>query len=95
MSGKINFLEIVSWLFGVLVLAIGFVNTFWGNDPFFGLFLVGVAFLYFPPVTAFIKAKTNFTVPRLLKIGLGIFVVWAALGVGELFEKIEMMRADF
>jgi hypothetical protein len=24
----------LGWLFGALVVAIGLINTFWGNDPF-------------------------------------------------------------
>jgi hypothetical protein len=28
----------------------------------------------------------------LLKVLLGRFIVWSALGVGELFDKIELMR---
>lgn len=84
-------LTIISWLFGGLVVAIGLVNTFWGNDPFFGIFLVLLAFVYFPPVNTLIKEYTGLTIPRLVKIGLGVFIIWAAVGVGELFEKVDMM----
>ncbi len=83
--------NIISWLFGGLVVAIGFVNTFWGNDPFFGIFLVLLAFVYSPPVDTLIKDYTGLAIPRLVKIGLGVFIIWAAVGVGELFEKIDMM----
>lgn len=87
-------LNIISWLFGGLVVAIGFVNTFWGNDPFFGIFLVLLAFVYFPPVDTLIKDYTGLTIPRLIKIGLGVFIIWAAVGVGELFDKIDMMMGS-
>ena len=30
----------------------------------------------------------------LLKILVGVFIIWAAMGVGELFDKIEMMVND-
>lgn len=38
----------------------------------------------------------GFSIPRigLVKILLGIFIIWAALGVGELFDKIELMMND-
>jgi hypothetical protein len=39
---------------------------------------------------------TIFSIPRitLVKILLGIFIIWAAMGVGELFDKIELMMSD-
>ena len=42
--------KIVSWLFGIAVLAAGLVNTFWGNDTGFGIFLVLLSLTYFLPV---------------------------------------------
>lgn len=84
-------LNIISWLFGALVVAIGLVNTFYGNDPFFGIFLALLAFVYFPPIDTLIKDYTGLTIPRLVKIGLGVFIIWAAVGVGELFEKVDMI----
>lgn len=45
----------IKWLFGIAVLAIGVINTFWGNDPGFGVFLVLLSFVYFLPVNAFSK----------------------------------------
>ncbi|CAM4118594.1 hypothetical protein [Gillisia limnaea] len=35
------------------------------------------------------------SIPAILKILLAIFIIVAALGVGELFEKIELMSMDF
>lgn len=86
-------LTIISWLFGILFLAIGFVNTFWGNDPFFGVFIVLLSLVYFFPVNDILRKTTGFSIPkfRLLKILLGLFILWAAMGVGELFDKIELM----
>lgn len=86
---------VAGWLFGVLVSAIGVVNTFWGNDPGFGVFIFLLAFVYFPPVNGIFKTKTGFSIPVLAKIVLGVFILWAALGVGELFNKIELMRMTF
>ena len=83
-----------SCLFGVLFFAIGIVNTFWGNDPQFGICLIGLSFIYYPPVTIWIKEITGFAIPGYVKIILAILVLIGALGVGELFAKIDMMRAD-
>lgn len=94
MSRNSIILNSISLLFGVVFFAIGVINTFWGNDPGFGVFIVLLSLVYFPPITAMIKEKTGRSVPRILKILLGIFILWAALGVGELFDKIDLMMAD-
>ncbi|MFD2571856.1 hypothetical protein ACFSUS_14525 [Spirosoma soli] len=86
--------NIFSSLVGIVVLAIGVVNTFWGNDPGFGIFIVFLAFVYLPPANAILKNLTGFSIPSALKIALGVFILWASLGVGELFDKIELMRMD-
>ena len=89
-------LTIISWLFGTVAFAIGVVNTFWGNDPGFGIFILLLSFVYFLPVNAILQKIIGFSIPkmRLLKILLGIFIIWAAMGVGELFDKIELMLND-
>ena len=86
--------NIISWLFGTVVFAIGFINTFWGNDPGFGVFIIVLSFIYFPPASALFKKITGFAIPLIVKIILGVFILWAALGVGELFDKIELMKMD-
>lgn len=85
----------LGWSFGLLFLVIGLVNTFWGNDPFFGVFIVLLSLMYFPPVNSVINRKTGFQVPWWVKIGVGLFILWAALGVGELFDKVDMMVTSF
>lgn len=95
MTIEINFRNILGWIFGILVLAIGLINFFWGNDPEFGAFLILASFVYYPPVNLLIKRFTSFSIPAILKILLGIFIIWAALGVGELFDKIDLMLMDF
>lgn len=95
MNNKSIFLNAISVIFGITVLAIGLVNTFWGNDPGFGIFLLFLAFVYFPSVNVVIKNLLGFTIPWIVKILLGIFILWAALGVGELFDKIDLMLMNF
>jgi hypothetical protein len=81
----------ISIFFGLLFGFIGFVNLFWGNDPLFGLFLLLLSLIYYPPIQRFIEQKTGFPIPGMAKLLLGIFILWASLGVGELFDKIELM----
>ncbi|MEX2233110.1 MAG: hypothetical protein WD824_13190 [Cyclobacteriaceae bacterium] len=89
-----NVWNMISWLFGIAVFAIGVVNAFWGNDPGFGVFLILLSFVYFPPLTAILKKRTGLSIGPIVKIGLGIFIIWASLGVGELFDKIDLMMMD-
>jgi hypothetical protein len=96
MDNKSLGLNVVSWLFGALFFAIGVVNTFWGNDPGFGVFIVLLSLVYFLPVNDILKKMIGFSIPRMgiIKILLGIFILWTALGVGELFDKIDLMMRD-
>lgn len=89
-------LNVISWIFGAVFFAIGVVNTFWGNDPGFGVFILLLSFVYFLPVNDILKKMIGFSIPRMgiVKILLGIFILWAALGVGELFDKIDLMMMD-
>ena len=93
MAAKVYILRVMGWFFGLLVFAIGIVNTFWGNDPLFGVFLLLLACIYFPPIDVMIQHKTGWTVPPIVKVVLGILIIWASLGVGELFDKVDLMLA--
>ena len=97
MNNNSILLNIIGWLFGIIVFAIGIINMFWGNDPFFGVFILLVSFIYFLPVNDVLKKMIGFSIPRMgmIKILLGPFILWAALGVGELFDKIDLMMMDF
>ena len=84
----------ISWIFGIAVFAVCVINTFWGNDLGFGVFILLLSFVYFPPTNTILKERTGLAIPQIVKIVLGIFIIWAALGVGELFDKIELMMMD-
>jgi len=94
MNYKAIILDTFSWIFGILVFAIGVLNVFWGNDAGFGVFIVLLSFAFFPLINTLIKERIGFTIPLIVKILLGIFILWAALGVGELFNKIHLMMMD-
>lgn len=91
MKNVSNTWNAVSWLFGLTVLAIGAINVCWGNDQEFGIFLLLLSFVYFPPVNTVFTKKSGIIIPLWAKIILGAFIVWAALGVGELLDKIDLM----
>lgn len=92
---KDHVLNAISWIFGVVYFAAGIINVFWGNDPAFGVFIVLLSLVYFPPITSLFTEKTRVTIPGISKIFLAVVIVWMTLGVGELFEKIDMMLYSF
>jgi len=94
MNYKAILLDTFSWIFGIIIFAIGVLNVFWGNDAGFGVFIILLSFAFFPLINTLIKEKVGFTIPLIVKILLGIFILWAALGVGELFNKIHLMMMD-
>ena len=86
---------IINLLFGLLFFYIGFVNTFWGNDPFYGLFIILLSILFFLPIINLFIEKIPQKTLFILKIILGLFIIWSGLGVGELLDKIELMKMSF
>jgi hypothetical protein len=88
-------IQLLGWLCGILFSAIGLVNIFWGNDSLFGLFLLALSLLYYPPVQSIFRKMTGYQIHAALRIALGIFIIWASLGVGELFDKIDLMLQSF
>lgn len=89
--------NILSWQFGTGVLAAGIINIFWGNDTLFGTSIAILSLFYFLPVNAILDKILGFTLPKMgiIKIILGIVIVWAVVGVGDLFDKIELMINSF
>lgn len=90
-----TFLNTISLLFGVLFSAIGIINTFWGNDMFYGLFVIGLSLIFYPPVGGIFTKVTGLDIKLWVKLLAGFFIVWSAVGVGELFDKIDLMLASF
>lgn len=86
--------EAFSILIGILFILIGIINTFWGNDPFFGIFILVAATIFFPYTTTQLSKNFNFNIAGWLKLLLALFIIWASIGVGELFDKIDMMKRD-
>ncbi len=86
--------NITGWFLAILFFTIGFINTFWGNDTIFGIGIAVLSVIYIPGTSAYIKKLTGFSIPVVVKILLALFILWAALGVGELFDKTEMMLED-
>lgn len=91
MNNRSIVLNLLGWICGIVFSAIGVVNMFWGNDSLFGVFLFLLSLVYYPPLHELFRKLTGYRIPGVLKVALGLFILWASLGVGELFDKIDLM----
>lgn len=80
--------NITGCLFGALLFVIGFLNMILVH-PVPGVAYFLLSLLYFPPVTALLKVKFNFSIPPVMKIILGITVIMFTLGVSDLGDMID------
>jgi hypothetical protein len=81
-------LNIVSWLLGLVVLAIGVSNLLLVH-PVPGVVFILLSFLFFPPVNAVLQQRAGITIPIAAKIILGIIIIWFTLGVSDLGDMID------
>ncbi|MHA8059923.1 hypothetical protein PQG22_01445 [Aquirufa beregesia] len=91
MANSTKFGTTVNWVIGILFTLIGLVNVFSGNDPEYGVFIILLSLVYYPPIHAFIHRLTGVGMTNGIKTILGLFILWASLGVGELITKIEQI----
>jgi hypothetical protein len=94
MDGRTIIFKVSGWIFGFIVFVIGFINAFWGNDPVFGAGIILMSFAFIPPAGDLFRRVTGYAIPMAVRIILGVLILWAALGVGELFDKTGMMLND-
>jgi len=85
----------MKWSLGISFSLIALINIFWGNDSIFGVFLLLLALSYIPTMNNLIALKTGIRLPLWSKIAIALFIIWSSVGVGELFDKIDMMLESF
>ena len=85
------FVQVIRYLFAILFSIIGLINSFWGNDPYYGVFVILLSLPFYPVFSErFIRQIRTWHL-----IILGGFILWTALGVAELFNKIALMIQSF
>jgi hypothetical protein len=88
MNNKSNVLNIISWVFGAAIFAIGVLNVFLVHTvP--GVIYLLLSFVYYPPANAILKKRFGFSIPLVVKILLGIVIIWFTLGVSDLGDMID------
>ncbi len=88
MKNKSNFGTITSWIFVTLFFALGVLNLIFIH-PVPGIFYLFLTLIYLPSTNAFLKKTIGFSIPLLVKIILGLVILWATLAVGDLMEMFE------
>ena len=85
------FVQVIRYLFAILFSLIGLINSFWGNDPFYGVFVILLSLPFYPIFSEkFVKQIRTWHL-----FILGGIILWTALGVAELFDKIALMIQSF
>lgn len=81
-------IQFTNWIcIGVFIL-LGILNMIYIHVvP--GLIYIGLAILYLPATNQFIKRRFGGSIPFSLKMIIFLLVIWATLGVGNLFELYE------
>ena len=84
------------WLYLVLAVPLlyaGFVQSFWGNDPYLGWAITVIASVIIANPLSSDAQQSRLSTRRYDAVTIFVFVLimWISLGVGELPDKTEMM----
>lgn len=90
MTQKIEITSIISWLFALIVIAIGLANLIWVH-PVPAIIYLLIALLYIPPANAIVKERLGLAIPSAIKIILGIILMMFTLGVSDLGDMIDKL----
>lgn len=88
MNNNVKTFPIINWLFGIVVFAIGVSNLFLVHAVPGVVFLL-LSLIYFPPVISILKQRFGFFIPLIVKIILGLVIIWFTLGVSDLGDMID------
>ena len=79
------------------LLYAGFVQSFWGNDPYLGWAITLIASVIIAKPLSSYAQQFRLSTRRHDAVTIFVFVLimWISLGVGELPEKTEMMLDRF
>ena len=88
MKEGVRTLYISSWIFGIIVVAIGLLNLFLIH-PVPGIAYLLLSFLYFPAANIILWKRVGFPVELAIKIILAIVIVMFTFGVSDLGDMID------
>lgn len=88
MKDNLRTIPIIGWLFAIIVFAIGLLNVLLVH-PVPGAAFLLLSFVYWPPVNNMMRKRFGFSIPLIVKIILGIVIIWFTLGVSDLGDMID------
>ncbi len=78
----------IFWVIALFFLLLGILNAIYIHHiP--AIFYILISLFYIPPLVRWVKEKSGFGIPRMLKLLFALFILWATLAVGELMELFE------
>jgi hypothetical protein len=80
-----DFFKLISLIFVALFLVVGVLYLFLVH-PVPGVIYILLALIYTPWATTWFKKRFGLTIPMVVKIILGLGVLWGTLAVGDLAE---------
>jgi hypothetical protein len=87
MEAKITASNMISCVFGIVVLTIGILNVVLVH-PTPGVIYFLLSFIYFPPANAILKKRFGYSITY-VKIILGMIIIWFTLGISDLGDMID------
>ena len=84
--------QIFRTLLGLLFGMIGIINLITPNDPGYGIFVLLCSLLFYPGVWGFVAKRFPVRMHAAWLIVLWLFLLWTALGAGDLFPKVHYVR---
>lgn len=89
-SNRLNIWSISGWIFGIVVFSAGILNLLLVH-PVPGVAYFMLSLIYFPPANTYLRKKTGFTIPLIIKAILGVALIMFTLGVSDLGDMIDKL----
>lgn len=78
-------LNIISWIFGLIIMSLGILNLIYIH-PVPGLVYLLLSLLFFPPLNSQLKKLSGFAIPFAVRILLFLVICWFTMGISDLGE---------
>ncbi len=88
MNSTLNAGMISGWIFALILITIGILNLILVH-PVPGAIYLLLSLLYVPAADDFLKKRVGFSIPPVVKIILGVVIIWFTLGVSDLGDMID------
>ncbi|HET8886828.1 MAG TPA: hypothetical protein VFM70_10805 [Salinimicrobium sp.] len=85
MKSNQNLVNILNWLFGLIIFVIGIMNLVLVH-PVPGIIYLFLSLLFLPPLNKLLKRRIGFAIPFSAKIILFLIIIWFTLGISDLAE---------